>query len=128
MPFQTDLASARRADDRRRCSLLLADGFDQPRERVLVERRILQPNIAAETATERLRRNERGLWREGFKYRKKVLFQPRTTRSARQNAPDAKDVKRDLLEAVRALKEGRATRPAEEQFCSIGCSIKWKEG
>ena len=47
---------------------------------------------------------------------------------ARQNAPDAKDVKRDLLEAVRALKEGRATLPAEEQFCSIGCSIKWREG
>ena len=41
------------------------------------------------------------------------------------NAHNAQGVKRELLEAVRALAEDRSV--AEAQFSSVGCSIKWRE-
>ncbi len=47
---------------------------------------------------------------------------------AQQNPPDFALVKRDLLEAVRALNKGSSVVEAEAQFASIGCSIKWREG
>ena len=46
---------------------------------------------------------------------------------AQQNPPDGASVKRDLLEAVRALNKGSSVVKAEAQFSSIGCSIKWRE-
>ena len=47
---------------------------------------------------------------------------------AQANPPDTKSIKRELLEAARALAEGRAVAALETQRPSIGCSIKWKKG
>jgi peroxiredoxin len=58
----------------------------------------------------------------GFDRDRRLVYRGRLDASGRQPAPPG--AKRELLDAMRAVAEGRPA-PAE-QTASIGCSIKWK--
>ncbi len=56
-----------------------------------------------------------------------LVYRGRLDSAGAQKNPHAANIKRDLLEAARALAEGRAVATLGAQISSIGCSIKWRK-
>ena len=57
-----------------------------------------------------------------------LVYRGRLDSAGAQRGSATDDIKRELLEAVRALEEGRSVVAPDAQFASIGCSIKWRKG